>query len=69
MSYARASPAVAASNGKIYAIGDQLIIDDGRKDLLMMEKYLPSTLAFGYCAAPHLYFLKLGNLTIDYYSW
>ena len=23
MSYARASPAVAASNGKIYAIGDQ----------------------------------------------
>ena len=26
MSYARASPAVAASNGKIYAIGGQLLI-------------------------------------------
>ena len=39
MSYARASPAVAASNGKIYAIGRTFLILDAYWDILVYIFY------------------------------
>ena len=52
MSYARASPAVAASNGKIYAIGRTFLILDAYWDILVYillkwQQFCDN--GFGYC--------------------